>query len=108
MTQIPTMTLDDAAACLEALGNPLRLSIYRLLVRTGLDGLPVGTIQERVGMVASTLSHHLKVLETVELIVKERRGTTLICKARFDRMNAVVGFLSDECCRDMENPPIGT
>ena len=99
------MDLDDAAICLEALGNPLRLSIYRLLVRTGREGLAVGVIQERMGLAASTLSHHLKALETVDLISKERQGTTLICTARFDRMEDVIGFLADECCADEASPP---
>jgi len=52
------MKLDDAAAHLEALGNPTRLKIYRILVRAGEEGMPVGKLQDRLEIAASTLSHH--------------------------------------------------
>lgn len=92
------MTNEDAAACLEALGNPLRLGIYRMLVRAGPDGLAVGQVQARMGMAASTLSHHLKALTRVGLIRRERQGTTLICTADFVVMRGIVDFLAAECC----------
>jgi ArsR family transcriptional regulator len=94
------MTNDDAAACLEALGNPLRLAIYRLLVRAGPAGLAVGQVQARMGMAASTLSHHLKSLDRVGLIRRERQGTTLLCKADFGVMRGIVDFLAAECCAE--------
>ena len=53
------MNVEQAARQLEALGNPTRLRIYRILVRAGDAGLPVGRLQERIGIAASTLSHHL-------------------------------------------------
>ena len=56
------MKIDEAAARLEALGNPTRLKIYRTLVRAGEPGLPVGKLQVRLAIPASTLSHHLKTL----------------------------------------------
>jgi ArsR family transcriptional regulator, arsenate/arsenite/antimonite-responsive transcriptional repressor len=92
------LTTADAAACLEALGNPTRLSIYRLLVCAGPDGLPVGGIQARLQMAASTLSHHVKMLVTVGLVDQERDGTTLICRSNYDLMHGLVGFLVAECC----------
>ncbi|MEV9253435.1 helix-turn-helix domain-containing protein, partial [Klebsiella pneumoniae] len=52
------MNLDDAAARLEALGNPTRLKIYRALVKAGDNGLAVGKLQSRLDIAASTLSHH--------------------------------------------------
>jgi ArsR family transcriptional regulator, arsenate/arsenite/antimonite-responsive transcriptional repressor len=93
-----SMTTTDAAACLEALGNPTRLSVYRLLVCAGPQGLPVGRVQVHLQMAASTLSHHLKVLVTVGLVDQERDGTTLICRSNYDLMNGLVGFLIAECC----------
>ena len=54
------MKLEKAAAQLEALGNPTRLQLYRILVRAGEEGLPVGRVQDKLGIAASTLSHHLK------------------------------------------------
>jgi ArsR family transcriptional regulator, arsenate/arsenite/antimonite-responsive transcriptional repressor len=95
------MKLIDAAAQLEALGNPTRLSIYRTLVRAGESGLSVGRLQAKVGVAASTLSHHLQKLIQVELVNQERQGTTLICRANYDQMRALVGYLVDECCADV-------
>lgn len=94
------MNTQDAAAKLEALGNPTRLSLYRLLVRAGHSGLSVGQCQQRLEIAASTLSHHLKTLIIVGLVSQERDGTTLICRANFDRMNELVQFLVAECCAD--------
>jgi ArsR family transcriptional regulator len=52
------MKLEKAASHLEALGNPTRLAVYRILVRAGDEGIPVGKIQEQLDIPASTLSHH--------------------------------------------------
>ena len=92
------MKLSDAAAQLEALGNPTRLAVYRTLVRVGEPGLPVGRLQARLKIAASTLSHHLQKLIKVDLVTQERQATTLICRANYPVMQALVGFLSEECC----------
>ena len=94
------MKIDDAAARLEALGNPTRLLIYRSLVRAGEAGMPVGKLQSKLNIAASTLSHHVKWLVTADLIAQERQGTTLICRANCDLMRGLVGFLVAECCVD--------
>ena len=94
------MKLDDAAARLEALGNPTRLQIYRALVRAGGAGMPVGKLQTKLDLAASTLSHHLKSLLIVDLISQERQATTLICRANYDVMRGLVDFLVAECCAD--------
>lgn len=96
------MDIDQTAACLEALGNPTRLGIYRLLVRAGRDGLAVGAIQERSMIPRSTLSHHLHRLIAVGLVTQDRQGTTLICCANYAVMDAVLGFLAAECCADVD------
>lgn len=95
------MTLEDAAAKLEALGNPTRLAIFRILVRAGLAGLPVGALQQRLGVAPSTLSHHLHQLVAIGLVTQNRKGTTLICRAEFLVMNLLVDYLSAECCADV-------
>jgi len=94
------MTLEQAARQLESLGNPTRLQIYRTLVRAGHAGLPVGGLQERIGIAASTLSHHLKRLVETGLVTQERQATTLICRAHYPAMDALIGYLADECCAD--------
>jgi DNA-binding transcriptional ArsR family regulator len=92
------MKIDDAAARLEALGSPTRLKIYRALVRAGHAGMPVGRLQERLKIPASTLSHHVKALVSVGLISQLREGTTLVCHAEYDTMQRLVDFLVAECC----------
>ena len=94
------MKLDDAAARLEALGNPTRLKIYRALVKAGDSGLSVGKLQAKLDVAPSTLSHHLKSMLIVGLIHQERRSTTLICRANYDVMRSLVGFLVEQCCAD--------
>lgn len=89
-----------AASRLEALGNPTRLALYRALVRAGHGGLSVGDCQRRLGIAQSTLSFHLKALIVVGLVSQERQGRTLVCRAHFDVMNALVAFLVAECCVD--------
>ena len=94
------MNIQQAAKQLEALGNPTRLQVYRTLVRAGDGGLPVGSLQEKLGIAASTLSHHLHRLILTGLVAQERRVTTLICRANYPAMDGLVGFLVDECCVD--------
>jgi DNA-binding transcriptional ArsR family regulator len=96
----PRMKLDDAAAHLEALGNPTRLKIYRTLVRAGDAGLPVGRLQDKLKIAPSTLSHHIKALMVVGLINQVRDATTLVCHANYDVMRGLVDFLVAECCSD--------
>ncbi|MDK3075104.1 metalloregulator ArsR/SmtB family transcription factor [Sedimentitalea sp. JM2-8] len=94
------MNIEIVARQLEALGNETRLGIYLTLVRAGSGGLSVGQVQDRVGLAASTLSHHMKRLVDQGLVRQERSGTSLICNAEYPAMSALVGFLSDECCAD--------
>ncbi len=95
---LPTMKLDDAAAHLEALGNPTRLKIYRALIRAGGAGMPVGRLQDRLKIAPSTLSHHIKALVVVGLVNQVREATTLVCHANYDVMRGLVDFLVAECC----------
>ncbi|WP_159013930.1 helix-turn-helix transcriptional regulator [Acidisoma sp. S159] len=94
------MKVEKAAKQLEALGNPTRLKVYRMLVRAGDTGMAVGQLQERLELAASTLSHHLHRLILTGLVTQERQVTTLICRANYLEMNALVGFLVAECCVD--------
>jgi ArsR family transcriptional regulator, arsenate/arsenite/antimonite-responsive transcriptional repressor len=96
------MKIDEAAARLEALGNPTRLKIYRMLVRAGDPGLSVGKLQSRLSIPASTLSHHLKTLIIVGLVSQEREATTLICRANYPVMRGLVEFLVAECCTEAD------
>ena len=90
-----------AARCLEKLGNPTRLEIFRLLVRTGPAGATVGEIQERLSIPGSTLSHHISHLVNAGLVHQEREGRVLRCTPNFDLMDEVIHFLTEECCTGM-------
>jgi len=100
------MKSDRAADRLEALGNPTRLQIYRALVRAGDTGMSVGKLQSKLNIAASTLSHHVKSLLAVNLIIQERQATTLICRANYDVMRGLVDFLVAECCTEAVCAPL--
>ena len=101
------MKLDDAAARLEALGNPTRLKIYRTLVRAGAEGMAVGRLQDRLDVAASTLSHHLKALVAVGLVTQTREGTTLICHTNYEMMRGLLEYMVEECCAEGTCSPAG-
>lgn len=92
------MKLDTAAHILGQLGNETRLRIVRHLVKAGEDGVPVGELQGRLSIPASTLSHHLNHLKQAGLIEQRREGTTLFCTVNFTTMSSVAKFLTEECC----------
>lgn len=94
----PKVDAGSAAECLAALGSAPRLEIFRLLVRSGREGLTVGEVQRHVAIPGSTLSHHLDALVRTGLIVQERQGREIICKPDYPRMRGVIGFLTDQCC----------
>src|SRR5258708_28769582 len=68
-------------------------------------GLAVGKLQAKLDIAASTLSHHLKTLVTVDLVTQERQTTTLICRANYPVMRGLVEYLVDECCAEAACPP---
>jgi DNA-binding transcriptional ArsR family regulator len=84
---------------LAALAQINRLQIFRVLVVRGSEGMTPALIAEQLGMPANTLSFHLKELMNADLISQERSGRNLIYRAQFDRMNAVLTFLSQNCCQ---------
>ena len=93
------MTSNAAVArALAALGHEARLSIYRLLVRAGKDGLNVGEIGAHLKMPPSTLAHHLSALVAVGLVVREKRGREVVNRADFETMSRTLAFLTAECC----------
>ena len=96
----------EAARRLEALGNPTRLAVYRVLVRAGPDGLAFGEIQGLVGGAGSTLSHHVATLARAGLIEQERRGRETVNRVRFGDMNALLDFLTAECCKGVCVRPV--
>lgn len=93
------------ATALAALGHEARLSVYRLLVRAGHDGLRVGEISEHLDMPASTLAHHLRALVLAGLVVQEKHGREVFNKPDFQAMTSIVGFMTKECCTGVQLKP---
>ncbi len=92
------MNDEQLAKCLAELGNITRLRIFKLLIKAGEKGLPVGTVQKSLDIPASTLSHHLSKLASKNLIHKNRVGTTQNCIANYDILDIVVSELKEQCC----------
>ena len=92
------MNVEEASRQLAVLGSPTRLEIYRLLVKAGAEGAPVGTLQEVLGIPGSTLSHHIGKLVVAGLVTQSRESRILRCRADYRRMQALLDFLQDECC----------
>jgi ArsR family transcriptional regulator len=92
------MNRELAALCLSELGNLTRLDIYRLLVRASPNGLNVGEVQARLDIPASTLAFHLRGLVAAGLVVQERAGREVRCRANHRQVSLIVEFLREKCC----------
>ena len=93
------MKTPDAVKALAALAQDSRLAAYRLLVEQGPAGLPAGVIAERLDMPSATLSFHLKELANARLVSARQDGRFVYYAANFGRMNALIGFLTENCCQ---------
>jgi ArsR family transcriptional regulator, arsenate/arsenite/antimonite-responsive transcriptional repressor len=92
------MNSQATIAALSALANEHRLAVFRLLVQAGPEGRAAGVIAEELDLPASSLSFHLAHLTRAGLIVQRRESRSLIYSADFSAMNALVGFLTENCC----------
>jgi ArsR family transcriptional regulator, arsenate/arsenite/antimonite-responsive transcriptional repressor len=92
------MEKTDAIAALGALAQESRLDIFRLLVQAGEAGMPAGKIGERLGLPSATLTFHLKELKHAGLVTFEREGRSLIYSAVYPTMNALLSYLTENCC----------
>ncbi len=88
----------QALSALAALSHETRLAVFRLLVETGPEGLQVGAIAERLSLANATLSFHLKELANAGLVVAVPNGRTIIYSANFSTMNALIAYLTENCC----------
>lgn len=92
------MKSSDAIKALGALSQQHRLELFRLLVQAGADGMSAGAIAGTLGIPNSSLSFHLAQLRRAGLVQQERRHRSLIYHADYSTMNALVGFLTENCC----------
>lgn len=92
------MKADSAIEALAALAQEHRLALFRLLVKAGDPGLAAGAIADALGMPNSSLSFHLAQLRNAGLILQQRQHRSLIYRANYPAMNALVGYLMENCC----------
>jgi ArsR family transcriptional regulator, arsenate/arsenite/antimonite-responsive transcriptional repressor len=93
------MEINSIVLALAALAQPTRLQVFRALVVAGEQGATPGALSEQLGVAPNTLSFHLKELVHADLVATERMGRNLIYRAQFDRMNAVLAYLTQNCCQ---------
>lgn len=88
----------NAVAALAALAQESRLDVFRLLVEAGPDGMPAGEIASLLDLAPNTLTFHFDRLRTAGLVTVRRDGRSMIYAARFETMNALLGYLTENCC----------
>ena len=99
------MKADSAIEALGALAQEHRLALFRLLVQAGAKGMAAGAIAEALGVPNSSLSFHLAQLRNAGLILQERQHRSLIYRANYPAMNALVAYLMENCCGGAECAP---
>jgi DNA-binding transcriptional ArsR family regulator len=92
------MEKTDAVTALAALAQENRLDVFRLLVQAGPDGLPAGSVASSLGLAPNTLTFHFDRLRQAGLVTVRRDGRSMIYAARFEVMNTLLGFLTENCC----------
>ena len=95
----------DSAGAISALGalaQEHRIALFRLLVQAGDTGMAAGAIADALGIPPSSLSFHLAQLSKAGLVAQERRHRSIIYRADYATMNALLGYLTDNCCAGAE------
>lgn len=93
------MKKTDALAALAGLAQDNRLDAFRLLVEAGRDGLPAGAIAGALKLAPNALTFHLDRLREADLVSVRRDGRSMIYSARYDTMNNLLGYLTENCCQ---------
>src|SRR6202046_1369761 len=104
------MKKPDAVAALAALAQDSRLDVSRLLVEAGPQGMPAGSVAKALKLAPNTLTFHFDRLREAGLVAVRREGRSMIYSAQYDAMNALITFLTENCCRgaaDVCGPPTG-
>jgi len=92
------MKIEIAVEALAALAQESRLSVFRLLVQAGKDGVPAGVLGEKLGIPPATLSFHLKTLSHAKLIKSRSEGRYVIYSAHYAGMDKLIAYLTEHCC----------
>ena len=93
------MEKSDAVTALAALAQDNRLDVFRLLVQAGPEGLPAGHVAEALDLAPNTLTFHFDRLRAAGLVEVRREGRSMIYTAQFHAMNALLSFLTENCCQ---------
>ena len=88
----------EVVAALAALAQGNRLDVFRLLVQAGPEGMPAGAVANALDLAPNTLTFHFDRLRAAGLITVRREGRSMIYAAQFEQMNALLGFLTENCC----------
>ena len=88
----------EAVTALAALAQDNRLDVFRLLVQAGPGGVPAGAVAEALDLAPNTLTFHFDRLRMAGLVTARREGRSILYAAQFDTMNALLGFLTENCC----------
>lgn len=92
------MEVEEIAKILKELGHPHRLRIFKLLVKSGFDGLPVGALRDELDIPNSSMTHHIAGLVNAGLIKQQREGRVLRCIPQYGQLWDVIAYLQSECC----------
>ncbi len=92
------MERSDAIAALAALAQDNRLDVYRLLVQAGPDGMPAGTVANALKLAPNTLTFHFDRLRQAGLVTVRREGRSMIYTTRYEAMNGLLSYLTENCC----------
>jgi ArsR family transcriptional regulator, arsenate/arsenite/antimonite-responsive transcriptional repressor len=92
------MEQSDAVAALAALAQDNRLDVYRLLVQAGAEGMPAGGVASTLRLAPNTLTFHFDRLRQAGLVSVRREGRSMIYAARYDTMNGLIAYLTENCC----------
>lgn len=93
------MKKPDALAALAALAQDNRLDVFRVLVEAGRDGMPAGAVADALDLAPNTLTFHFDRLRDAGLVTVRREGRSMIYAARYETMNALIAYLTENCCR---------
>jgi DNA-binding transcriptional ArsR family regulator len=93
------METSDAVAALAALAQDNRLDVFRLLVQAGPDGMAAGQVAEKLDLAPNTLTFHFDRLRGAGLVTVRREGRSMIYAERYDAMNGLIAFLTENCCQ---------
>ncbi|HEY1180954.1 MAG TPA: metalloregulator ArsR/SmtB family transcription factor [Rhodocyclaceae bacterium] len=96
----------NVVQALRAIAHDHRLAAYRALVQAGPDGMAVGELRDQLDLPPATLTAHLNQLRAAGLVTDQREGRVIRIRADYDRMSALIGFLTENCCGGMPCAPV--